>query len=456
MSARNGGRAAAESGGISLEVAVTPEAASVEPKARNIIRRAILAADDVAGPVRGVVGVLVENDAAIRDLNRAWRGVDAPSRTDLPGARTERVHLPVPVQRPSAIARNGASWLGRMLRMLFGWKPASIRADLEVVLETGTAGETGFSPEERAMLKNILGLRERRVEDVMVPRADIVAVQQDIALGELVKVFEGAGHSRLVVYNDTLDDPVGMAHIRDLIAFMASRAAVRDSVNKRRKKPLPAGLDLKAVDLSLPLSSAKIVRKLLFVPPSMPAIDLLAKMQATRIHLALVIDEYGGSDGIVSMEDIVEQIVGDIEDEHDTDEMPAVVRQADGTFLADARAHLEDVGSIVGPEFDVGEVAQEVDTLGGYLVLQVGRVPVRGELVPGPAGFEIEVLDADPRRVKRLKIYRGKDRSGRRVAKRRDAQPEAESPPSSSPAAGADADHGARGDAVPPGDASSS
>jgi CBS domain containing-hemolysin-like protein len=354
---------------------------------------------------------------------------DAPSRNEPTGARSERYQLPVPVPRVSEAAGNGASWFVRMLRAWFGWKPGSIRADLEVVLEAGAAGETGFSPEERAMLKNILGLRERRVEDVMVPRADIVAVQQDIVLGDLVKVFEGAGHSRLVVYNDTLDDPVGMVHIRDLIAFMASRAAVRESVNRRRKKPFPAGLDLKAVDLSISLSSADIIRKILFVPPSMPAIDLLAKMQATRIHLALVIDEYGGTDGIVSMEDIVEQIVGDIEDEHDEAEMPAAVRQPDGSFLADARAHLEDVGHIVGPEFNVGKVAEEVDTLGGYLVLQVGRVPVRGELVPGPGGFEIEVLDADPRRVKRVRIYRGKERSSRRdrAVKRRDGQPEADS-----------------------------
>jgi CBS domain containing-hemolysin-like protein len=354
---------------------------------------------------------------------------DAPSRNEPTGARSERYQLPVPVPRVSEAAGNGASWFVRMLRAWFGWKPGSIRADLEVVLEAGAAGETGFSPEERAMLKNILGLRERRVEDVMVPRADIVAVQQDIVLGDLVKVFEGAGHSRLVVYNDTLDDPIGMVHIRDLIAFMASRAAVRESVNRRRKKPFPAGLDLKAVDLSISLSSADIIRKILFVPPSMPAIDLLAKMQATRIHLALVIDEYGGTDGIVSMEDIVEQIVGDIEDEHDEAEMPAAVRQPDGSFLADARAHLEDVGHIVGPEFNVGKVAEEVDTLGGYLVLQVGRVPVRGELVPGPGGFEIEVLDADPRRVKRVRIYRGKERSSRRdrAVKRRDGQPEADS-----------------------------
>jgi CBS domain containing-hemolysin-like protein len=142
----------------------------------------------------------------------------------------------------------------------------------------------------------------------------------------------------------------------------------------------------------------------------MPAMDLLAKMQATRIHLALVVDEYGGTDGIVSIEDIVELIVGDIEDEHDLEEPPNVVRQPDGSFIADARASLEDVTAIVGAGFDVGEIAKEVDTLGGYLVTRVGRVPVRGELVPGPGIYEIEVLDADPRRVKRVRINRSKDR----------------------------------------------
>jgi CBS domain containing-hemolysin-like protein len=353
---------------------------------------------------------------------------DAPSRSE-PLARPERTNLPVPVPRPSEAARkNGTTWIGRVLRSVFGWKAGSIRADLEVVLEAGTPSETGFSPEERAMLRNILGLRGCRIDDVMIPRADIVAVQQDIGLGDLLKVFEGAGHSRLVVYNDTLDDPAGMVHIRDLIAYMASRAAVDAKANARRKRPLPADLDLKAVDLSVPLSSTDILRKILFVPPSMPAIDLLAKMQATRTQLALILDEYGGTDGLVSIEDIVEQIVGDIEDEHDEDALPSVVRQPDGSFIADARANLEDVTATVGPEFDVGEVADEVDTVGGFLVMQFGRVPVRGELMPGPAGFEIEVLDADPRRVKKVKIYRGKDRS-RRVAKRRDGRGETESAP---------------------------
>src|SRR5882724_825621 len=149
-------------------------------------------------------------------------------------------NLPMLVPRPSEVAReHGEGWLTRALRALFGWKSSTIRADLKDVLEDG-AGETGFSPAERVMLKNILGLRERRVVDVMVPRADIVAVRQDIALGELLKVFASAGHSRLVVYDDMLDDAVGMVHIRDLIAFMTERAAASAASQPRRKKPFPA------------------------------------------------------------------------------------------------------------------------------------------------------------------------------------------------------------------------
>ena len=325
---------------------------------------------------------------------------DGPSSSSARLSPAEPAALPAPAPR-EAPREGGEGWLTRMARTLFGWKPGSIRQDLEVVLENGTPTDTGFSPEERTMLRNILGLRERRVEDVMVPRADIVSVQQDIPLGELIKVFESAGHSRLVVYNDTLDDPVGMAHIRDLVAYMAGRATIKPESNAARKKQLPANLDLKAVNLSLPLSSTRIVRECLFVPPSMPLVDLFAKMQATRIHLALVIDEYGGTDGLVSIEDIVEQIVGEIEDEHDEDVAPSVVRQPDGSFLADARASLEDVTATLGAEFDVGEAAEEVDTLGGYLFMKIGRVPVRGELVPGPGDFEIEVADADPRRRRR-------------------------------------------------------
>ncbi len=316
-------------------------------------------------------------------------------------------------------------WLTRVMRILFGWKAASTRADLELVLTAEQQPQSGFSPEEAAMLKNILSLRETRIERIMVPRADIVAVQQDIALGDLIKVFEVAGHSRLVVYNDTLDDPTGMVHIRDLIAFMASRGAP-PAKQDQTARPAASELNFINIDLSMPLAAAKIVREMLYAPPSMPALDLLAKMQATRIHLALVIDEYGGSDGLVSIEDLVEQIVGDIADEHDEQEGPAVIRQSDGSFLAAGRASLDDVRAAIGEEFDVGEVAHEVDTLGGYLVTKAGHVPVRGELVPGPEPFEAEVLDADPRRVKRVRIYLRKDR---RPAAARELPPPAKTPP---------------------------
>src|SRR6202007_2207957 len=233
--------------------------------------------------------------------------------------------------------------------------------------------------------------------------------------GELLDLYESVAHSRLVVYNETLDDPEGMVHIRDLLAFMTAKARVSTATKSKRRKPPPAGLDLRAVDLALPLSEANIIRKLLYVPPSMRAIDLLAQMQASRIHLALVVDEYGGTDGLVSIEDIVEQIVGEIDDEHDSDEPPAIVRQADNSFIADARASLDDVRSAAGEEFVKGDAGEEVETLGGFLVSHVGRLPVRGEVISGPGNFEIEVLDADPRRVKRLRIATRKERPAMRT-----------------------------------------
>ncbi len=347
-----------------------------------------------------------------------------PTRSDPPDS--EHRGLPMVVAQPDEPQEG---WLTRVMRILFGWKAAATRADLEHVL-TAEQPQSGFSPEEAAMLKNILGLRECRIESVMVPRADIIAVQQDIALGELVRVFEVAAHSRLVVYNDTLDDPAGMIHIRDLIAFMAARASSKNpALAPAAETPQPADLDFGNVDLAMPLSAAKIVREILYAPPSMPVLDLLAKMQATRIHLALIIDEYGGTDGLVSMEDLVELIVGDIADEHDEREMPAVTRQSDGSFLANGRASLDDVRAVIGDEFDVGDAAQEVDTLGGYLVIRAGHVPVRGELVPGPETFEAEVLDADPRRVKRARIYRRKDR---RPAAAREQPGAAKTPPARS------------------------
>ncbi len=368
---------------------------------------------------------------------------NAPSRPAEPvGNQNEQRNLPVPVTRAPDTENDG--FFARLARALFGWKNGPTRADIEVVLEAAGPGEAGVSPEERTMIRNILALRGRRIEDVMVPRGDIIAVQQDISIGELVKVFEKAGHSRLVAYNDSLDDPSGMVHIRDLIAFMTAKAAVDPAKPTRRKSARIAGLDLGAIDLSMPLSSTKIIREMLFVPPSMPALDLLEKMQATRIHLALVVDEYGGTDGLVSMEDIVEQIVGDIADEHDEDELPAVVRQLDGSFVADARASLGDVTAAVGVAFDVGDAAEEVDTIGGYLMTQVGRLPLRGELVAGPAGFEIEVLDSDPRRIKKVRIHRSKNRpiERDREGRRRYSSPDTTASPAIAPSPGAADDAG--------------
>jgi CBS domain containing-hemolysin-like protein len=336
-------------------------------------------------------------------------------------------NLPAVVPQGEVVRSTADSWLIRAIRNLFGWKAGSVRDDLQVVLDASTPDDVGFSAVERTMLRNILNLHEQRIDDVMVHRADIIAVKRDIPLGELMDRFESAGHSRLVVYNETLDDPEGMVHIRDLLAFMTAKARVTDATKTRRKKPLPAGLDLRSVDLALPLADASIIRKLLYVPPSMRAIDLLAQMQASRIHLALVVDEYGGTDGLVSIEDIVEQIVGEIDDEHDSDEPPSIVRQPDNSFIADARASLDDVRSVIGEDFVTGEAGEEVATLGGYLVSHVGRLPVRGEVISGPGNYEVEVLDADPRRVKRLRIAVRKERHAprtQRESRRRETAPE--------------------------------
>jgi CBS domain containing-hemolysin-like protein len=323
------------------------------------------------------------------------------------------------------------------LKSLIGLRSGSLRTDLAEVLAEDTV-KAEFSPAERSMLQNILKLEKQRIGDLMVPRADIVAAQKDISIGELLRVFANAAHSRLVVYDDTLDDPTGMVHIRDLVCYLTSRAAVAPD-DERGASLFPADLDPRGVNLAERLAATGIVRPILFVPPSMPAIDLLVKMQATRIHLALVIDEYGGTDGLVSMEDIVEQIVGDIEDEHDDETSAMIVTQSDGSFLADARASLDEAAERVGPAFAAGEELEDVDTLGGLIVTLAGRVPVRGEIISGPGEFEIEVLDADPRRVKRLRI-------GRRPAElpkreRRRPTEEAAAAKTNAPAGVSDRDH---------------
>ena len=216
------------------------------------------------------------------------------------------------------------------MRALFGLAPASARDDIEDAIEESASEE--FTPQERAILKNVLALHDVRVEDVMVPRADVVALALDTPLREVLDCFRTAGHSRLPVYEETLDDPRGMIHIRDFVVFLAS-----DPRFGLMTGPEPAGGDAET-GLDMPLSAARILRPVLYAPPSMPALDLLLKMQASRTHMALVIDEYGGTDGLVSIEDVMESIVGDIEDEHDEDETPELHPSGDGGFIAEARA----------------------------------------------------------------------------------------------------------------------
>ena len=292
------------------------------------------------------------------------------------------------------------------LRALFGLQGASVREDIEDALEESATSDD-FTPQERLILKNVLSLHELRVADVMVPRADIISVRADATLGEVRSIFRTAGHSRIPVYGDTLDDPRGMVHIRDFVDFLAK---VADPAGAPESTKLSG---LNGVDLTTPLSLARILRPVLFAPPSMPALDLLVKMQATRTHIALVIDEYGGTDGLVSIEDIVETIVGDIEDEHDLDETPQIEAAADGSFIVDARATLDAVAQAVNAPMDTLVDLEEVDTIAGLVSALAGHVPARGEIIQLGEALECEVIDADPRRVKKIRIRR----SGASVSK---------------------------------------
>ncbi len=303
--------------------------------------------------------------------------------------------------KSSGVEAHSKPTLLERMRNALGLSGASVRDDIEDALEE-TKTSADFSPQERTMLKNVLGLHELRVEDVKVPRADIIAIQDSCSLADVLRLFRTAGHSRLPVYHETLDDPRGMVHIRDFVDHLASAAEVGTKSNRK----VPDQPRVNVLDLKVPLSAAKILRPVLFVPPSMPALDLLIKMQASRTHMALVIDEYGGTDGLVSIEDIVETIVGDIEDEHDETEGPTVTVSADGSVIANARASLEEVTEVLGGKISDLEEADDVDTVGGLVTSLAGRVPVRGEIVSGIDGLEFEILDADPRRVKRLRISR--------------------------------------------------
>ena len=264
----------------------------------------------------------------------------------------------------------------------------SARDTLQELIEEREEAEVPIGDNERILLANILELRGRTISDVMVPRADIVAVGRDAPLAEVIELMTTKGHSRLPVYGESLDDVTGMVHIKDVLAW---RGQDKD------------------------FSLAKIQRKVLFVSPSMQILELLLEMRAERSHMALVVDEFGGVDGLVTIEDLVEEIVGEIEDEHDRNEEPRLTRNPDGTFTADARVTIEVLEAEVGAIVTAKERGT-IYTLGGLVFALAGRVPIRGELVRHPSGYEFEVLDADPRHVKRLRVMK-RSRSRRRESK---------------------------------------
>jgi len=264
----------------------------------------------------------------------------------------------------------------------------SARDTLQELIEEREEAEVPIGDNERILLANILELRGRTISDVMVPRADIVAVGRDASLAEVIELMTTKGHSRLPVYGESLDDVTGMVHIKDVLAW---RGQDKD------------------------FSLAKIQRKVLFVSPSMQILELLLEMRAERSHMALVVDEFGGVDGLVTIEDLVEEIVGEIEDEHDRNEEPRLTRNPDGTFTADARVTIEVLEAEVGAIVTAKERGT-IYTLGGLVFALAGRVPIRGELVRHPSGYEFEVLDADPRHVKRLRVMK-RSRSRRRESK---------------------------------------
>jgi len=272
-------------------------------------------------------------------------------------------------------------------------KPATLKSSWISRLFKGKAENVSDAGQSQARNKMIIAadrFHALRVEDVMVPRADIVAVELTTGLHDVSMAFKEAGHSRMPVYKDSLDDPIGMVHIKDLLSYLMLNARGRSGKSYKDRKVLPS-----------------IKRRVLFVPPSMLAQDLLRRMQAHRIHMAIVVDEYGGTDGIVTLEDLVEPIVGDIEDEHDEDEAEVTTLKSKKGMTyweADARVTIDDFEIVLGRDFASADEEDDVDTLGGLVFTLAGRVPERGEIIPHDGGLEFEVIDADARRVKRLRI----------------------------------------------------
>jgi CBS domain containing-hemolysin-like protein len=266
----------------------------------------------------------------------------------------------------------------RVLRSRNGGGAEELRETIEELIENKDSPNAEIRHDELVLLKNVLALRNRTAGDVMVPRADIDAVEISTPVPDLIRHINRTAHTRMPVYRASLDHVVGMVHLKDVMACWDRPESVK-------------------------LSS--LVRRLLFIAPSMPVLELLLQMRVSRIHMALVVDEHGGTDGLITIEDVVEEIVGEIEDEHDVSEGPKLVLNRDGSLIADSRATVEDFEELVGPVLSDEERENDIDTLGGLVFSLAGRVPSRGELVQHPhSGISFEVMEADPRRIRRLRI----------------------------------------------------
>jgi magnesium and cobalt transporter len=266
------------------------------------------------------------------------------------------------------------NWLRQLTRSRNG--EPTLREELEELIEEHKEEEP-IDPHERTLLTNILKLHELSAADVMVPRIDIAALELDTPFSEAVKQMVENGHSRMPIYRETLDDVIGVVHIKDLLPYAADG------------KPVPLG---------------KIARKVLFVAPSLPVLDLLLQMRLSRVHMALVVDEFGGIDGLVTIEDVIEEIVGEIEDEHDDADQPKLIERPDGSLIADARTRIAALQERVPTPLLPPQQEEAIETLGGLVGALAGRVPNRGEVFKHSSGVEFEVLDADPRRIKRVRV----------------------------------------------------
>ena len=256
--------------------------------------------------------------------------------------------------------------------------------DINKIIDTSDNSSRELTPEEKNMLNNVIGFGESRVEDCMVPRADIVGLELDTDVKDILKIFSESNHSRIPVYRETLDNPIGMLHMKDLISVFSDK-------------------NFDDIDIE------KFLREILFVPPSMKSRDLLVRMQTSRIHMALVIDEYGGTDGLVTIEDLIEEIIGEIEDELFEEDLDRI-KIYDNYIDSSARASIEEINDIVGKSLFTDDIDEEINTIGGLVFVLAGRVPQRGELINHPLGFEIEITDADSRRIKKVRLRIKADR----------------------------------------------